>query len=157
MKEKSQKEFKELIQEILLEIRNILLNEDVHPSLVESIIKDSGVYLEQKKNQIYSDNNIIKNLLKDVLSTYLIEDLNFKFKKNIVLIGDNGNGKTTVASKMAVILSQKHSVNVVHKDPFRYGSYQQLVENLTGTTVNISQEILSNYDYNIIDTAGFSS
>jgi signal recognition particle subunit SRP54 len=161
MKNSKNEEINQFIDELFSELKNILLNEDVHPHLVEKIIEKGREYLNKNKNEIFNKQHLMKNLLKELLGEYIIEDGNFPLKKNIILMGDNGHGKTTIASKLAVYLSQEgKKVAVIHQDPFRYGSYQQLMDNLASTAVSIykdNENIKDNYDYHIIDTAGFSS
>jgi len=154
-------EINKFIDELLNELNGILLNEDVHPHLIEKILQDSRTYLHENKNQLFDGKNLIRNILKNILSNYIMEDSNFPWQKNIILVGDNGNGKTTMASKMAVYFSQQgKKVAVIHHDPFRYSSYEQLVENLESTPVTVyktMENISESYDHYIIDTAGFSS
>jgi signal recognition particle subunit SRP54 len=161
MQNSKQEEINKFVDDLLEEFNGILLNEDVHPQLVKKILEDGRQYLNANKHEIFNSKNLIKNLLKEILSKYILEDENLSLQKNIILIGDNGNGKTTVASKLAVYLSQQgKKIAVIHNDPFRYGSYEQLVENLETTNVVVyknNEVIRENYDHYIFDTAGFSS
>ena len=161
MKNSKTEEINTFIDELLRELKNILLNEDVYPPLVDKIIDQGKIYINNNKNQIFDNKNLMKNLLKNLLGEYVIENLNFNYNKYIILVGDNGNGKTTIASKLAVYFTnEEKNIAIIHNDPFRYGSYQQLVENLEGTSIKIykyGESIDEDYDHIIVDTAGFSS
>ena len=159
-KNKKNEELNDFIKDLLKELNDILLNEDVHPTLIQLIIKDSEKFLNDNKNQLLDSKNLIKNLIKNILSQYITEESNFPWKKNIILIGDNGNGKTTVASKLAYYWAQQGlKIAIIHHDPFRFGSRKQLEDNLMGTGINILSINDNTHDYDrvIIDTAGFYS
>ena len=171
MGEAKSKEMNVFIEDLLQEIEKTLIMDDVHYLLVEKISKEAKEYLNNNKNQILNgDKQLIQNLLHCVLQQNMIEDVNFHFKKNIVLLGDNGAGKTTFACKLALYLKEKfeEEIEVINIDPYRFASKEQIEENLEGEGIiikkleNINKESLkesihSNDFRKIFDTAGFSN
>jgi signal recognition particle subunit SRP54 len=169
--EAKNKETSLFIQELLREIEKTLIIDDLHPVLVEKISQEAKEYLNNHKEQLLNgDQKLIQNLLHHVFNNNMMEDNNFQFKKNIVLIGDNGCGKTTFACKLAIYLKEKFHENreIINLDPYRFAAHEQIQENLAGEEIkiiklnpidkeSIEAIIKDNHQNKIFDTAGFSN
>ena len=124
---------KELIKDLAKDVQRALLVSDVDVHLV---IKISKQIEDRAINEIpppgLSRKNHIVKILHDELSSLLgttESDFNFKPGKQnkIVLLGIQGSGKTTAASKLALFLTrQGYKVGVVGADTYRPGALVQL-------------------------------
>jgi len=122
----------ELIKDLSKDVQRALLQSDVNVRLVLEITK----HLEERAlNEIpppgLSRKDHIIKILYDELSKLLGNESNFDFqpgKQNkIILLGIQGSGKTTVASKLAKFLSrQGYKVGVIGADTYRPGALVQL-------------------------------
>jgi fused signal recognition particle receptor len=150
------------------ELENLLISADMGVKSTKQIIN--------KLNQDFQDGKIQKGEdLKNALEALLIEqlqgkDLDTKDCKVFVLVGINGSGKTTFASKLANLCKGK-KILFVAGDTFRAAAVEQLNEWAKKLNVDIemgreNQDPASvifagcerfkkdNYDILIIDTAG---
>ncbi len=144
------------------EIEDCLLSSDISWSVTNKLINS----LKENKNS-----NLIESLkleIKNILSL----DKKFKIKKNIIMIGVNGAGKTTSSAKLANFLKLKNNkVSLVAADTYRAAAVEQLkiwankinVEFVSNNKTNDPASIAfdgvksgdaKNNDYVIIDTAG---
>ena len=122
----------ELIKELSKDVQRALLQSDVNVRLVLEITK----HLEERAlNEIpppgLSRKDHIIKILYDELSKLLGNESNFDFKpgkqNKIILLGIQGSGKTTVASKLAKFLSrQGYKIGVIGADTYRPGALVQL-------------------------------
>ena len=122
----------ELIKELSKDVQRALLQSDVNVRLVLEITKN----LEQRSlNETpppgLSRKDHIVKILYDELSKLLGNETEFDFKpgkqNKVILLGIQGSGKTTVASKLARFLTrQGYSVGVIGADTYRPGALVQL-------------------------------
>ena len=122
----------ELIKELSKDVQRALLQSDVNVRLVLEITKNLE---ERSLNETpppgLSRKDHIVKILYDELSKLLGNETEFKFKPGIqnkvILLGIQGSGKTTVASKLAKFLTkQGYSVGVIGADTYRPGALVQL-------------------------------
>ena len=167
----------ELIKELSKDVQRALLQSDVNVRLVLEITKN----LEQRSlNETpppgLSRKDHIVKILYDELSKLLGNETEFNFKpgkqNKVILLGIQGSGKTTVASKLAKFLTkQGYSVGVIGADTYRPGALVQLKTMCDKSNVEVygeennkdSPEIVKNglkyfeklpLDIILIDTAG---
>jgi len=123
---------KEIDDEILEEIEDLLLTADVGIEATESIIKDLTQRLQRKQlndadalfNALAEDMHAI---LDPVCSPLHIPESERPFV--ILMVGMNGAGKTTTIGKLAKrFQSQGHSVMLAAGDTFRAAAVEQLQE-----------------------------
>ncbi|MDX1440939.1 MAG: signal recognition particle receptor subunit alpha [Nitrosopumilaceae archaeon] len=167
----------ELIKELSKDVQRALLQSDVNVRLVLEITKNLE---ERSLNETpppgLSRKDHIVKILYDELSKLLGNETEFKFlpgKQNkVILLGIQGSGKTTVASKLAKFLTkQGYSVGVIGADTYRPGALVQLRTMCEKSNVEVygeennkdSPEIVKNglkhfenlpLDIILIDTAG---
>jgi len=122
----------ELIKDLCKDVQRALLTSDVNVRLVLEITKrlEERSLNETPPPGLSRKDHIIK-ILYDELSKLLGNESDFKFipgKQNkIILLGIQGSGKTTVASKLAKFLTgQGQKVGVVGADTYRPGALIQL-------------------------------
>ncbi|MBA4452432.1 MAG: signal recognition particle protein [Nitrosopumilaceae archaeon] len=122
----------ELIKELSKDVQRALLQSDVNVRLVLEITKNLE---ERSLNETpppgLSRKDHIVKILYDELSKLLGNETEFNFKPNkqnkVILLGIQGSGKTTVASKLAKFLTkQGYSVGVIGADTYRPGALVQL-------------------------------
>ncbi|MFQ5440055.1 MAG: signal recognition particle receptor subunit alpha [Nitrosopumilaceae archaeon] len=122
----------ELIKELSKDVQRALLQSDVNVRLVLEITKNLE---ERSLNETpppgLSRKDHIVKILYDELSKLLGNEREFNFqpgKQNkVILLGIQGSGKTTVASKLAKFLTkQGYSVGVIGADTYRPGALVQL-------------------------------
>jgi signal recognition particle subunit SRP54 len=167
----------ELIKELSKDVQRALLQSDVNVRLVLEITKNLE---ERSLNETpppgLSRKDHIVKILYDELSKLLGNETEFNFqpgKQNkVILLGIQGSGKTTVASKLAKFLTkQGYSVGVIGADTYRPGALVQLRIMCEKSNVEVygeennkdSPEIVKNglkhyeklpLDIILIDTAG---
>ncbi len=167
----------ELIKELSKDVQRALLQSDVNVRLVLEITKNLE---ERSLNETpppgLSRKDHIVKILYDELSKLLGNETEFNFqpgKQNkVILLGIQGSGKTTVASKLAKFLTkQGYSVGVIGADTYRPGALVQLRTMCEKSNVEVygeeknkdSPEIVKNglkhfeklpLDIILIDTAG---
>jgi signal recognition particle subunit SRP54 len=167
----------ELIKELSKDVQRALLQSDVNVRLVLEITKNLE---ERSLNETpppgLSRKDHIVKILYDELSKLLGNETEFNFqpgKQNkVILLGIQGSGKTTVASKLAMFLTkQGYSVGVIGADTYRPGALVQLRTMCEKSNVEVygeennkdSPEIVKNglkhyeklpLDIILIDTAG---
>jgi signal recognition particle subunit SRP54 len=122
----------ELIKELSKDVQRALLQSDVNVRLVLEITKNLQ---ERSLNEtpppgLSRKDHIIK-ILYDELSKLLGNETEFNFKpgkqNKVILLGIQGSGKTTVASKLAKFLTkQGYLVGVIGADTYRPGALVQL-------------------------------
>ena len=167
----------ELIKELSKDIQRSLLQSDVNVKLVLEITKNiEDRSLNEKHPPGLSRKDHIVKILYDELAKLLGKDTEFHFKSGktnkILLLGIQGSGKTTVASKLARFLTkQGYRVGVIGADTFRPGALTQLRTMCEKSSVEVygeeknedpSQIVKnglkhfenSNLDIILIDTAG---
>ncbi|WP_428326600.1 signal recognition particle receptor subunit alpha [Nitrosopumilus sp.] len=122
----------ELIKELSKDVQRALLQSDVNVRLVLEITKhlEERALNETPPPGLSRKNHIVK-ILYDELSNLLGNESEFDFKpgkqNKIILLGIQGSGKTTVASKLAKFLTgQGYKVGVVGADTYRPGALVQL-------------------------------
>ena len=167
----------ELIKELSKDVQRALLQSDVNVRLVLEITKNLE---ERSLNETpppgLSRKDHIVKILYDELSKLLGNETEFDFKpgkqNKVILLGIQGSGKTTVASKLAKFLTkQGYSVGVIGADTYRPGALVQLRTMCEKSNVEVygeennkdSPEIVKNglkhfeqqpLDIILIDTAG---
>jgi len=122
----------ELIKELSKDVQRALLTSDVNVRLVLEITKnlEERALNETPPPGLSRKDHIVK-ILYDELSKLLGNESDFEFKagkqNKIILLGIQGSGKTTVASKLAKFLTrQGYKVGVVGADTYRPGALVQL-------------------------------
>ena len=140
----------ELIKELSKDVQRALLQSDVNVRLVLEITK----HLEERAlNEIpppgLSRKDHIIKILYDELSKLLGNESDFDFKpgtqNKIILLGIQGSGKTTVASKLAKFLSrQGYKVGVIGADTYRPGALVQLKTMCEKSNVEVYGEEIGN-------------
>ena len=122
----------ELIKDLSKDVQRALLQSDVNVRLVLEITKqlEERALNETPPPGLSRKDHIVK-ILYDELSKLLGNESDFDFqpgKQNkIILLGIQGSGKTTVASKLARFLTrQGYKVGVVGADTYRPGALVQL-------------------------------
>ena len=167
----------ELIKDLCKDVQRALLTSDVNVRLVLEITKrlEERSLNETPPPGLSRKDHIVK-ILYDELSKLLGNESDFELKpgkqNKIILLGIQGSGKTTVASKLAKFLTgQGHKVGVVGADTYRPGALIQLKMMCEKSNVEVygeennkdSAEIVknglkhfenSNIDVVLIDTAG---
>ena len=167
----------ELIKELSKDVQRALLQSDVNVRLVLEITKNLE---ERSLNETpppgLSRKDHIVKILYDELSKLLGNETEFNFKPSkqnkVILLGIQGSGKTTVASKLAKFLTkQGYSVGVIGADTYRPGALVQLKTMCEKSNVEVygdennkdSPDIVKNglkyfeklpLDIILIDTAG---
>lgn len=144
------------------EIEDCLLSADISWSVTSKLINS----LKENKNS-----NLIESLKSEIKNILTLDKKN-KIKKNIIMIGVNGAGKTTSSAKLANFLKHKNNkVSLVAADTYRAAAVEQLkiwankinVEFISNNKTNDPASIAfdgvksgdaKNNDYVIIDTAG---
>ena len=126
------------------ELEEILLENNVAFNVVDSIremLKERILGKAVKTNEI---GLLIKEQLKDVISSILIEpfDIIKRAKENkpciILFFGINGSGKTTTIAKLAkFFLDNKMSVVLAASDTFRAASIEQLSQHAKKLNITI--------------------
>ena len=122
----------ELIKDLSKDIQRALLTSDVNVRLVLEITKhlEERALNETPPPGLSRKDHIVK-ILYDELSKLLGNESDFDFKPDkqnkIILVGIQGSGKTTVASKLAKFLTKEgHTVGVIGADTYRPGALVQL-------------------------------
>lgn len=156
-------------QETLKDLEKILIKADTGVPTTRAIIKELQ---EEFNNGQIKQGSDLKNYLSKILQKQ-IESENYDYDAQVfLLVGINGSGKTTFASKLAYWLrSQNKKVLLCAADTFRAAAVDQLTEWSNKLNLNIvkgkenqdpasvvytaCQEFKNNnYDALIIDTAG---
>lgn len=123
---------KDLIDGLAKDVQRALIQSDVKVQLILEVtnrLKDRA--LNEKLPPGFSRKNHIVKILHDELSGLLGGDSEFEFKSGkqnkVVLLGIQGSGKTTVASKLSRLLTrQGYKVGVIGADTYRPGALVQL-------------------------------
>lgn len=122
----------ELIKDLSRDVQKALLRSDVNVRLVLEITQniEERALNETPPPGLSRKDHIVK-ILYDELSKLLGDESEFDFKpgkqNKIVLLGIQGSGKTTVASKLAKFLTrQGYKVGVIGADTYRPGALVQL-------------------------------
>ena len=122
----------ELIKDLCKDVQRALLTSDVNVRLVLEITKrlEERSLNETPPPGLSRKDHIVK-ILYDELSKLLGTESDFNFKSGkqnkIILLGIQGSGKTTVASKLAKFLTGHGlKVGVVGADTYRPGALVQL-------------------------------
>jgi len=122
----------ELIKELSKDVQRALLQSDVNVRLVLEITKNlQERSLNESPPPGLSRKDHIVKILYDELSKLLGNETEFNFKpgkqNKVILLGIQGSGKTTVASKLAKFLTkQGYSAGVIGADTYRPGALIQL-------------------------------
>ena len=122
----------DLIKELSKDVQRALLQSDVNVRLVLEITKhlEDRALNETPPPGLSRKDHIVK-ILYDELSKLLGNESDFDFKpgrqNKIILLGIQGSGKTTIASKLAKFLTrQGYKVGVIGADTYRPGALVQL-------------------------------
>ena len=122
----------ELIKNLSKDVQRALLQSDVNVRLVLEITKklEERALNETPPPGLSRKDHIVK-ILYDELAKLLGNESEFDFKpgrqNRIILLGIQGSGKTTVASKLAKFLTrQGYKVGVIGADTYRPGALVQL-------------------------------
>jgi signal recognition particle subunit SRP54 len=122
----------ELIKNLSKDVQRALLQSDVNVRLVLEITKklEERALNETPPPGLSRKDHIVK-ILYDELAKLLGNESDFDFKpgrqNKIILLGIQGSGKTTVASKLAKFLTrQGYKVGVIGADTYRPGALVQL-------------------------------
>ncbi|RMW38602.1 MAG: signal recognition particle protein [Nitrosopumilus sp.] len=122
----------ELIKDLSKDVQRALLQSDVNVRLVLEITKhlEERALNETPPPGLSRKDHIVK-ILYDELANLLGNESEFDFKpgkqNKIILLGIQGSGKTTVASKLAKFLTrQGYKVGVIGADTYRPGALVQL-------------------------------
>jgi len=167
----------ELIKELSKDVQRALLQSDVNVRLVLEITKklEERSLNENPPPGLSRKDHIVK-ILYDELAKLLGNETEFSFKpgtlNKVLMLGIQGSGKTTIASKLAKFLTkQGYAVGVIGADTFRPGALVQLKTMCEKANVEVygeeknkdSPQIVknglkhfenSNLDVVLIDTAG---
>lgn len=128
------KEFKQVDQNFIDQLEEVLIGFDVGPALTTKIVEK--IVYEIKYHNV-KDPKLIKEIIVDqILINYIqdsIIDNELKLasdRTNVILIvGANGVGKTTTIAKLAYLIKNLgKSVLLVAGDTFRAGAIEQLTE-----------------------------
>ena len=167
----------ENMEEMLKEIRMSLLEADVNYKVVKEFVNNvKEKSIGQDVLKTLSPGQMILKILKEELVTLLGEEndsLNIGGLTSIMMVGLQGSGKTTTASKLANLVIKKNNRKplLVACDIYRPGAIEQLVqlgkkidvevyqEGDKVNPVDISKNALefaryNGYDTVIVDTAG---
>lgn len=123
---------KDLIDELSRDVQMALIRSDVAVKLVMNVTDSlKKRALDEELPPGFSRKNHIIKILHDELAGLLGSESEFEFKsgrQNIVLLlGIQGSGKTTVASKLSRLLTkQGYKVGVIGADTYRPGALVQL-------------------------------
>ncbi len=114
------------IQKKINETSKLLLQRDVNPKIVDTIIKQLKNY-----SQFLTDNNIenyIISTISSMIPTSTFEINKRKGPKVLALVGPTGVGKTTCIAKLSVISKILHNLDVglISIDTYRIGALDQL-------------------------------
>lgn len=165
------------IDEVLKEIRIVLLDADVNLQVVKKIINEveqkavgQMVEVGQDPQQIFL--TIIKEELTNILGRK-IQGIDYQIKPlKIMLVGLQGSGKTTTVGKLATLLKTKHDKKpmMVALDIYRpaaidqlktlsqkvdCGFYEKGIQNPAQTALQaLEQAQENNHDVLLFDTAG---
>ncbi len=122
----------ELVKELSKDVQRTLLQSDVNVRLVLETTKnlEERALNETPPPGLSRKDHIVK-ILHDELSKLLGSESEFDFKpgrqNKIILLGIQGSGKTTAASKLAKFLTrQGYKVGVIGADTYRPGALVQL-------------------------------
>ncbi len=121
-----------LIKDLAMDVQRALILSDVDYKLVLDVtarLEDRALH-ETPPPGLSRKDHIVK-ILYDELSSLLGNDSEFDFKpgrqNKIILLGIQGSGKTTTASKLARFLTrQGYKVGVIGADTYRPGALAQL-------------------------------
>ena len=123
---------KELVEELAKDVQKALIRADVNIKLILEVTENlkERALAEDLPPGISRKNHIVK-ILHDEMSKLLGGESEFEFKSGkqnrIVLLGIQGSGKTTVASKLSRLLTrQGYKVGVIGADTYRPGALVQL-------------------------------
>ena len=167
----------ENMEEMLKEIRMSLLEADVNYKVVKEFVNNvKEKSIGQDVLKTLSPGQMILKIMKEELVTLLGEEndtLNISGLTSIMMVGLQGSGKTTTASKLANLVIKKNNRKplLVACDIYRPGAIEQLVQLGKKIDVEVYQEgdkvnpvdIAKNaiefaryndYDTIIVDTAG---
>ena len=129
---RSQDVTEELVKGLARDVQRALLQSDVNVRLVLDVTKrlEERALGEKPPPGLPRRDHIIK-ILYDELSGLLGEESEFEFRagrqNRVLLLGIQGSGKTTAASKLAKFLTrQGYSVGAVGADTHRPGALEQL-------------------------------
>lgn len=122
----------ELIDALGKDVQRALIQSDVDVRLILDVTKRlKERALNEDLPPGFSRKNHLVKILHDELSVLLGGDSEFEFKSGkqnkVVLLGIQGSGKTTIASKLSRLLTrQGYKVGVVGADTYRPGALAQL-------------------------------
>ena len=160
---------KKIDEETLKELEKILLSADTGVPTTKKIIQE--LRQEVSTGQIQQGTDLKKALNAKLLSTLKSKTYNYD-SQVFLLVGINGSGKTTFASKLAYWLKNKNKkVLLAAADTFRAAAVDQLIawseklqipivigkeqQDPASVVYKACQEFKdNNYDHLIIDTAG---
>lgn len=118
--------FKGLDEDFLEEIMMVLLEADVGIHTANKLLAN---FEEKAKKQAKKDFDSLMDCLVETMAELYGEDevLSDEFPKTILLVGVNGNGKTTTAAKLGHYFKNKGKTTVMAAaDTFRAGAMDQL-------------------------------
>lgn len=128
----------EALDQLLTDVGNALIQCDVNVMLVHKLRQNikQRVNLDQQPQNVNKKKLVQKVVYEELVSLVNAGEEPYKPKKNktnvIMLVGLQGAGKTTSATKLAVYYQRRgFKVGLVCADTFRAGAFDQLKQNAT--------------------------
>lgn len=137
--------YKKVEEELFEDLEEVLITADVGVNTSLAIIEELRQKVKERKvNEVSEVRELLKEVLRDVLTKNKTEGLNIEPSPAIILVvGVNGVGKTTTIGKLSSRLkSQGKKVLIAAGDTFRAAAIEQLQEwgNRAGVDIISHQE-----------------
>lgn len=158
------------IPKILQQKTKDMLNNDVHPSLANSIVED---VFQNLSGEELLENDLVEEKLLLKIKKFLTVSGPIRFNKKkptvVVLLGPTGVGKTTTIAKMAAHYKYKYAkkVALISLDSFRIAAIDQLrsfseIASIHFESAYTTEDLidrmkeLRKYELILLDTAGIN-